>query len=85
MAECTIDESGRPADLPDALQQVHALMDLYRVRCLWFVRPDYYPSTPDEAMKMLDAIERHGDAAAFRRAATLRQWLSQNPSARSAG
>ena len=66
------------------MQRVNALVDEYRARCLWFLREDYYPQTPTEACRVLEAIERHGDVTAFRKAAVLRQWLSQNSSAPSA-
>lgn len=72
--------------LPDTLlQQVHALVDQYRAQCLWYLREDYYPRTAAETLRVLDAIERHGDLAAFKRAGAIRQWLSQNSSAPSAG
>jgi hypothetical protein len=66
------------------MKQVHDLVDEYRTRCLWFLRDDYYPQTPAEACRVLESIERHGDRAAFQKAATLRQWLLQNSSAPSA-
>ena len=66
------------------LQPVNQLMDEYRSCCLWFLREDYYPQTLDEACRVLKSIERHGDRAAFQKAATLRQWLLQNSNARSA-
>jgi hypothetical protein len=66
------------------MQQVNALVDEYRARCLWFLREDFYPRTQSEILKVLDYIERHGDVSAFQRAATLRQWLLQNSSAPSA-
>jgi hypothetical protein len=66
-------------------EELRRLVDEYRVRCLWFLRPDYYPSTLEERLRVLDYIERHGDREAFRRAARMRQWLSPNSSARSAG
>ena len=69
----------------EAIAAVHRLVDEYRARCLWFLRPDYYPSTPEECLRVLGHIERHGDREAFRRAATLRLWFSQNSSASSAG
>jgi len=64
-----------------AMRSVNALVDEYRARCLWFLREDYYPQTPAEACRVLESIERHGDVAAFRKAATLRQWLLRNSSA----
>lgn len=70
-------------DLSSVMQSVHALVDEYRTRCLWFLREDYDPRTPAEARRVLEAIERQGDVAAFKRAAPLRQWLSRNSSAAS--
>jgi hypothetical protein len=66
------------------MQSVNALVDEYRTRCLWFLRADYYPQTPGDACRILEYIERHGDVAAFRKAATLKKWLLQNSSAPSA-
>jgi hypothetical protein len=68
-----------PAEL--ALSQ---LVDDYRTRCLWYLRPDYYPTTPAARERVLRAIERHGDLGAFQRVAALRSWLSQPSSATSA-
>lgn len=70
---------------PAAAASLRALIDEYRARCLWFLRPDYYPATEAEALRVLDAIERHGDRAAFQRSSEIRQWLSQSSSAASAG
>jgi hypothetical protein len=72
-------------DIASLIRSVHALMDEYRDRCLWFLRKDYRPETPAEAFRVLEAIERHGDREAFRKAATLRQWLSRLSSSSSAG
>ncbi len=66
------------------MEAVRALVDEYRTTCLWFLRQDYYPQNVEEAWRVLEQIERHGDLAAFRRAAELRQWLSRNSSAPSA-
>ncbi len=57
---------------------VNAIVDEYRARCLWFLRADYYPTTPDERLRILDQIQRHGDRAAYVRAAELRQCLLPN-------
>ena len=72
-------------DAKAVMQSVNALIDEYRTRCLWFLREDYYPPTTADACKVLEYIERYGDMAAFRKAATLRQWLLQNSNAPSAG
>lgn len=66
------------ADLREAIESARALADEYRARCLWFLRPDYLPATPEEACRVLAYIERHGDLQAYRRAATLRRWLSRH-------
>lgn len=55
--------------------QVRSLVDEYRQRCLWFLRSDYYPETIEDALRVLRAIEDHGDLVAFKRAAILRQWF----------
>jgi len=63
-------------DEKTVMQSVNALVDEYRTRCLWFLREDYYPQTPTDALRVLEYIERHGDVSAFRKAVTLQQWLS---------
>lgn len=70
---------------PEAASALRELVDEYRSRCLWFLRPDYHPATAVEAEQVLDAIQRHGDREAFRRAAQVRRWLSRPSSATSAG
>jgi hypothetical protein len=65
-------------------EEVDLLVDEQRIACLWFLRPDYRPTTTEQRILVLRQIERHGDLAAFRRAATLRRWLSQTSSAASA-
>lgn len=71
-----------PAEYRD---EVARLVDEVRARCLWFLRPDYYPQSADEIDRTLRAIERAGDQAAFQRARALRQWHSPVSSATSAG
>jgi hypothetical protein len=70
-----------PTDIAEAIDR---LVDEYRHRCLWFLREDYYPITDDDRIRVLDAIARHGDVTAYRRASATRQWLSRRSSARSA-
>jgi hypothetical protein len=64
--------------------ELRSLVDDYRTRCLWFLRDDLYPETPQEALRVLEQIERHGDREAFVRAGRIRRWLSQTSSAPSA-
>jgi hypothetical protein len=70
---------------PSVALALRSLVDDYRSRCLWFLAPDYYPATQAEASRVLGAIERHGDRAAFQRCSEIRQWLSPSTSAASAG
>jgi hypothetical protein len=72
------DETRSPVDV------VNALVDEYRTRCLWFLRPDYYPATRDAQLRILDCVQRYSDRAGYVRAATIRQWLSQISSGDSA-
>ena len=62
----------------NVMEQVHQLVDQYRQRCLWFLRSDYQPQTIADALRVLRAIEQHGDLAAHKSAARLRQWLLQH-------
>jgi hypothetical protein len=72
-------------DDPGIDAEVDRLIDEQRIACLWFLRPDYHPDSNEERMRALRHIERHGGLDAFRRAATLRRWLSQTSSGSSAG
>jgi uncharacterized protein (DUF3820 family) len=71
-------------DVQSVMEGMRVLVDEYRQRCLWFLRDDYYPTTPAEALQVLQYIERHGDVAALRKVAPLKKWLSQNSNERSA-
>lgn len=64
--------------------ELRRLVDDYRTRCLWFLRDDLYPETPEEALRVLRQIEKHGDREAFIRAGRIRRWLSQTSSEPSA-
>ncbi|MFN3653118.1 MAG: hypothetical protein ACK47B_26355 [Armatimonadota bacterium] len=65
-------------------EAVNLLADEYRVRCLWFLRPDYYPETLEERLRVLEYIQWHGDLSAFRRAGELRRCLLRISNERSA-
>lgn len=64
---------------------VDTLVDEYRLRCLWFLRPAYRATSDEDRLRLLRAIEAHGDREAYRRAAALRTWLSPTSSGVSAG
>jgi hypothetical protein len=68
-----------------ALGLLRALVDDYRDRCLWSWKRDYYPQSVEDAVRVLEAIEKHGDLDGFRRAAEVRRWLSPSFNAPSAG
>jgi len=74
----------RPSDSSFAEDALNRLIDDYRDRCLWFLRPDYHPTTLVERYRALDLIVRYGDLEAFRRASEIRQWLSHHSSGTSA-
>ena len=64
--------------------EVRSFVDDYRERCLWFVRADYYPSTPDEILRVLRWIRARGDIKAFQRAGQIEEWLSRTSNETSA-
>ncbi len=70
---------GQP-DEATLAQEVDRLVEEVRASCLWFLRPDYRPTTVDERVRILRLIERHADRATYQRAATLRRWLSPTSS-----
>jgi len=63
----------------DAPRQLAELIERYRDRCLWFLRPDYVPEGPDEILRVLELIERYGDLEAYRRAEEIKAWLIAMP------
>lgn len=63
---------------------IDALVNDYRDRCLWFLRPDFYPKTLDQKLRVLKYIRRYGDKTAYRRAADAKRWLLQSSSETSA-
>lgn len=69
----------------DVWRQINRLVDMYRDRCLWFLRPEYYPTDRKEVLRTLDYIRRYGDREAFRQAGQLYQWLSPDSNRLSAG
>jgi hypothetical protein len=74
------------ADETDVIESaLRALIDQQRSRCLWYLREDYVPQTLEEKLRVLDAIERHGDRGAFLEAPRIRSWFSARSSAGSAG
>ena len=69
----------------DVSERLAPLVAKYRSRCLWFLREDFMPTTPGEALLVLDCLEKHGDREAFVEARRVREWLSRTFSATSAG
>lgn len=61
--------------MTDLQKKLAELIEEYRDRCLWFLRPDYVPQTPEEVRRVLDLIEQYGDLAGYRRAEDLKSWL----------
>lgn len=65
-------------------EDVTRLVTEQRDRCLWFLVTDFQPTDDESAIRALRYIERYGNKAAFERARTLRTWLQQHSSAKSA-
>jgi hypothetical protein len=78
-------DSKAPVSHEDVAREVDALVDECRAVALWYLRPNYYPRTDVERLRVLDSIEKHADVAVFKRAARLKQWLSRHSSVTSAG
>ena len=52
---------GQP--VPDGRKEAARLVDDHRDRYLWFLRPDFVPTTAGEIPRTLDQVERGGDRA----------------------
>lgn len=76
---------GPESELREVETELRLLTDEYRTRCLWFLRRDHYPTTREQALRVLGYIETYGDRDGFVRAARLKRWLSPPSSAPSAG
>jgi hypothetical protein len=59
-------------------ESIRKLVEDYRAQCLWFLRPDYVPTTADEIRHVLSLIQRYGDRAGYQRAEEIKSWLSQH-------
>lgn len=56
---------------------INQLVEVNRVRCLWFAPKDYLPVCDAQRFRALHHIERHGDRQAFMRSRELQEWLLQ--------
>lgn len=77
-------DHGMSTETPSLEQVVDALVDEYRQQCLWFLPGDVYPRTFAQRLRALRYIERHGDRAAYVKAAKVRRWLLRTSSDASA-
>jgi hypothetical protein len=57
----TVDGNGA---ITDWRKDLALLIEEYRDRCLWFLRPDFMPTTDEQILRTLHQIERYGDRAA---------------------
>lgn len=69
------------AAVPDWRKELARLVEDYRDRCLWYLRPDFMPTTTEQILRTLDQIERSGDRSAYERAEKIRRWLQAPSSA----
>ena len=58
-----------------AKEGLERLVEDYRAQCLWFLRPDYMPTSTDQILETLSLIERYGDRAGYERAEEIKSWL----------
>lgn len=63
--------------------EINNLIEEYRDRCLWFLRPDYQPEGVGQILHVLDLIERYGDRAGYQRAERIKAWLLQSSKVKS--
>jgi hypothetical protein len=61
------------------------LLEANRETSLWYLRADYVFASDDEYRRILGAIQRRCDLAAFKEAGELLTWLSRRSSETSAG
>ncbi len=65
-------------NITDIEQEMLNLISDYRDRCLWFLRPDFTPTSTAERLQVLDLIERYGDRSAYHRVKRIRTCLLQS-------
>jgi hypothetical protein len=57
---------------------IDQMVEANRLRCLWFLRPDYFPATNQERITTLRYLEKYGDRTTFIQARRLSNWLLQS-------
>lgn len=81
----SMSSADRESTSPEVAREIDALIDECRSTCLWFQRPDFYPRTRAERLRVLEAIQRHADRDTFIKAGRLKRCLSPSSSGASAG
>ena len=56
--------------------EYRALAEDYRATCLWSMGDALHPRSERQLEQVLEAVERNGDLAGYRRAGEIRKWLS---------
>ena len=56
-------------------EKLAPLIEKYRVQCLWFLKEDLVVGSYEEALNVLDLIERYGSVSAFVEARKTKEWL----------
>jgi hypothetical protein len=54
-----------------------------RATCLWSMGDALHPRSERQLAQVLEAVEKNGDLAAYRRAGEIRKWLSPDSRRRS--
>jgi hypothetical protein len=67
------------------IEEAQELIAAHKADCLWFLGSDALPSDGPSIIRLLRKIELHADRATYQKARRLRECLSRNSSAASAG
>ena len=52
-------------------QELKHLIEQNRERCLWFLNPEYEPSTVEDALRILKYLQRYGNREVYTKARNL--------------
>ena len=64
-----------PPDIEFVNSEIDRLVEMHRLRCFWFMRDDYRPTSLPERLRALDYLEKRSDRALFKEVRKLREWL----------
>ena len=65
--------------------EYRSLVEDCRATCLWSMGDALHPRSARQLEQVLEAVERNGDLAGYRRAGEIRKWLSPDSRRKSCG